>query len=86
MVEVALARPHSMRNSVLVDHIVVPHRLKVLTGTGKIFVLKCGNAERLGARNEGLAGLVRPAAVPSAPQQQGDSSGCRGGCATGGGG
>jgi hypothetical protein len=38
MVEVALARPHSM-NSVLVDQIVVPHWLSVLTSTVKIFVL-----------------------------------------------
>jgi len=50
--------------------VVVTHRPNILTSMDKILVLNGGNVERFGTRDEVLAGLVRPAAVPAATQQQ----------------
>jgi PrtD family type I secretion system ABC transporter len=63
--EAALAEALTSLRSRGTTIVVVTHRPNILTSMDKILVLNAGNVERFGTREEVLAGLVRPVAMPS---------------------
>lgn len=67
--EAALAEALSILKRDKTTIVVVTHRPSILTGMDKILVLNNGNIERFGPREEVLAGLVRPVAMPTARPQ-----------------
>jgi ABC-type protease/lipase transport system fused ATPase/permease subunit len=62
--EAALAEALALLRKRGTTIIVVTHRPNILTSMDKILVLNAGVIERFGPRDQVLAGLVRPVAVP----------------------
>lgn len=70
--EAALAEALSVLKRTGATIIVVTHRPSILTGMDKILVLNNGMIERFGPREEVLAALVRPVAMPAQQRPAGN--------------